>query len=64
MSDAEFAWISGLLPPPKRRGREPTDHWIILNVPLCWLSCFRNIEGSSRVLAWSSSDDTDEDWHK
>jgi transposase len=31
MSDAEFAWISGLLPPPKRRGREPTDHWIILN---------------------------------
>lgn len=31
MSDAEFAQISGLLPPPKRRGRKPTDSRIILN---------------------------------
>lgn len=31
MSDAEFAQISGLLPPPKRRGRKPTDPRIILN---------------------------------
>ena len=31
MSDAEFALISGLLPPPKRRGRKPTDPRKILN---------------------------------
>jgi transposase len=31
MSDAEFAQISGLLPPRKRRGRKPTDPRIILN---------------------------------
>ena len=31
MSDAEFELISPLLPPPKRRGRKPTDFRIILN---------------------------------
>ncbi len=31
MSDAEFALISALLPPPKRRGRKPTDTRVILN---------------------------------
>jgi transposase len=31
MSDEEFALISSLLPPPKRRGRKPTDARIILN---------------------------------
>ena len=31
MSDAEFALISTLLPPPKRRGRKPADARKILN---------------------------------
>jgi transposase len=31
MSDAEFALIAPLLPPPKRRGRKPTDAFIVLN---------------------------------
>jgi transposase len=31
MSEAEFAPIERLLPPPKRRGRKPTDALIILN---------------------------------
>lgn len=31
MSDAEYAQISGLLPPRKRRGRKPTDPRSILN---------------------------------
>ena len=31
MSEAELALIAPLLPPPKRRGRKPTDSRIILN---------------------------------
>ena len=31
MSDAEFELISPLLPPPKRRGRKPTDFRVVLN---------------------------------
>jgi transposase len=31
MSDAEFALISAILPPPKRRGRKPTKARVILN---------------------------------
>jgi len=31
MSDEEFALISTLLPPPKKRGRKPTDLRIVLN---------------------------------
>jgi len=31
MSDAEFELISPLLPPPKKRGRKPTDFRVILD---------------------------------
>ena len=31
MSDAEFELVSALLPPPKVRGRKPTDFRTILN---------------------------------
>ena len=39
MSDAELALIAPLLPPPKRRGRKPTDAQIILNALFYLIRC-------------------------
>jgi len=39
MSEAEFALIEPLLPPPKRRGRKPTDPQVILNAMFYLIRC-------------------------
>lgn len=39
MSEAELALIAPLLPPPKRRGRKPTDSQIILNALFYLIRC-------------------------
>jgi len=39
MSEAELALIAPLLPPPKRRGRKPTDAKIILNALFYLIRC-------------------------
>lgn len=39
MSPAEFALIAPLLPPPKRRGRKPTDPQAILNALFYMIRC-------------------------
>jgi transposase len=39
MSEAEFALIAPLLPPPKRRGRKPTDPQVILNAMFYMIRC-------------------------
>ena len=39
MSEAEFALIAPLLPPPKRRGRKPTDAAAILNALFYLIRC-------------------------
>jgi len=39
MSEAEFALIAPLLPPPKRRGRKPTDPQAILNAMFYLIRC-------------------------
>ena len=39
MSEAEYALIAPLPPPPKRRGRKPTDPQAILNAILYMIRC-------------------------
>lgn len=39
MSEAEFALIAPLLPPPRRCGRKPTSPQAILNVLFCMIRC-------------------------
>jgi transposase len=39
MSEAEFALIAPLLPPPKRRGRKPTSSQAILNALFYMIRC-------------------------
>ena len=39
MSEAEFALLAPLLPPPKRRGRKPTDPQAILNALFYMIRC-------------------------
>jgi transposase len=39
MSEVEFALIEPLLPPPKRRGRKPTDPQLILNAMFYLIRC-------------------------
>jgi transposase len=39
MSEAEFALIAPLLPPPSRRGRKPTDPQAILNAMFYMIRC-------------------------
>ena len=54
MSDAEFELVSALLPPPKVRGRKPTDVRTILNALFYMIragspgDCFRRIFRHSR----------------
>ena len=39
MSEAEFALIAPLLPPPKRRGQKPTGPQVILNALFYMIRC-------------------------